>query len=79
MPPQIREQMIRLGAENKRLKEQYEREMSHVTETKDEMNDTIKKLMDEKNELNKRIAELEQVKVGITFWGILIVNLTFVI
>ena len=62
MPPQIREQMIRLGAENKRLKEQYEREMSHVTETKDEMNDTIKKLMDEKNELNKRIGELEQVR-----------------
>ena len=73
MPPQIREQMIRLGAENKRLKEQYEREMSHVTETKDEMNDTIKKLMDEKNELNKRIAELEQVIFStILFFGFVI-------
>ena len=61
MPPQIREQMIRLGAENKRLKEQYDREMAHVNESKDEMNETIKKLMEEKNQLNERISQLEQV------------------
>ena len=61
MPPQIREQMIRLGAENKRLKEQYDREMAHVNESKDEMNETIQKLMEEKNQLNERITQLEQV------------------
>jgi len=60
MPPQIREQMIRLGAENKRLKEQNERELMHSNENKDEMNATIQKLIDEKQILQERIAQLEK-------------------
>ena len=63
MPPQIREQMIRLGAENKRLKEQNERELMHSNENKDEMNATIQKLIDEKQILQERIAQLEKVKI----------------
>ena len=61
LPPEIREQMIRQGAEVKRLKEQLDRELEHHQETKTELNETIQNLMNEKNELNEKISKLEQV------------------
>lgn len=64
LPPEIREQMIRQGAEVKRLKEQLDRELEHHQETKTELNETIQNLMNEKNELNEKISKLEQVKIS---------------
>jgi len=76
LPPEIREQMIRQGAEVKRLKEQLDRELEHHQETKTELNETIQNLMNEKNELNEKISKLEQVIFSkyllkkIFFWNI---------
>jgi len=64
LPPEIREQMIRQGAEVKRLKEQLDRELEHHQETKTELNETIQNLMNEKNELNEKISKLEQSASG---------------
>jgi protein HOOK3 len=64
LPAEVREQMIRQGAEVKRLKEQLDRELEHHQETKTELNETIQNLMNEKNELNEKISKLEQSAPG---------------
>ena len=53
--------MIRLGAENKRLKEQLERELQLSADAKLELNETIEQLQNERNDLNDRINKLQQV------------------
>ena len=68
LPPEVREQMIRQGAEVKRLKEQLDRELEHHQETKTELNETIQNLINEKNELNEKISKLEQVKCFSNFF-----------
>jgi len=59
MPPQVREKMIRLQSENKRLSEQVEREISRGRSDTVELNDTIESLRSEKQTLTDKIKDLE--------------------
>ncbi|CAG5113383.1 Oidioi.mRNA.OKI2018_I69.chr2.g7494.t1.cds [Oikopleura dioica] len=59
MPPQVREKMIRLQSENKRLSEQVDREISRGRSDNVELNDTIENLRSEKQSLTDKIKELE--------------------
>ena len=67
LPPKIREQTIRMSAENKRLKEQIERDVENHQQSKIELNDTIQNLLKEKADLQNTIAQLEQVDSKYTF------------
>ena len=59
MPPQVREKMIRLQSENKRLSEQVDREISRGRSDTVELNDTIETLRSEKQSLTDKIKDLE--------------------